>query len=330
MSQILQITERRMWSDFTSCHSDRSTDKGSLRSSCCTTVAFNTSNIRLPSPALLTGSTYVTEHTALSDQHLVTGKCEVQYWITAELIPKTNSEGVLNVPLTTSCCLDLSFQPSKIHISPATATAKQSTRLRLSESCNSVFSYCGYSRSAPRQPARIRFNVSQAPPIPLTCRGSDGQHAFTLPVTMSITIPSPRSAVDATRSVLLRQLLLQKGLIDVTSLTAHWRTSQHFSVGATATEHMITSDLSHLVAKEMKLDFPPFYVSESRSECEYTATAYIDIAVPEALVSSCSFGSKLLEISHSLNLTLSTRKLATSVPLLQASTAKMQLDCALS
>lgn len=330
MAQILQSTERRRWSDFASYPNDHNRDKDSPDSTCCSTVTFNTSGVRLPSSEILTGSRYITEHTALSDQHLVTGKCKVKYWITAEFIPNISTQNVPNVPQITSCPLDLSFQPSAIDISPVTATAKQSTRLRFSESCNSVFAYCGYSRFTSRQPANICFNVSEAPAIPLTCRGPDGQHAFNLPITMSVTIPPPRSAVDATRSTLLRHQLLQKGLESIISLTAYWHTLQHFSAGAAATDHTITSDLSHLVAKDMKLDFPPFYVSKNQYGDEYTATTYIDITVPEALVSSCSFDSKLLEISHSLNLTLSTRKLEASVPLLPACTAKMQVDCALS
>ncbi|KAK5077663.1 hypothetical protein LTR70_009543 [Exophiala xenobiotica] len=328
--KILQCSERRRWSDFASYPDDHNRDKGSPDSTCCVTVAFNTSGVRLPSSEIFTGSRYITEHTALRDQRLVTGKCKVKYWITAELIPNISTENVLNVPQITSCPLDLSFQPSAIDVSPVTATAKQSTRLRFSGSCNSVFAYCGYSRFTSRQPADICFNVSRMPAIPLTCRGTNGQHEFTLPITMSITISPPRSAVDATRSTLLRHQLHQKGLESMVSLTAHWHTLQHFSAGAAATDHTITSDLSNLVAKDMKLGFPPFYVSKKQHGDEYTATTYIDIAVPEALVSNCSFDSKLLEISHSLNLTLSTGKLEATVPLLPAYTAKMQVDCALS
>ncbi len=330
-TQILQITEQRRWSDFKSCSDDQCADQSRSESACCATVNFDIRGTRLPSSTTLTGSRYITEHTALSDQCLATGKCEVQFWITADFIANPGTNRVPSMPRTIICPLDLSFPPSSVQVQPSNTTAKQHTRIHFKESCNSIFAYCGYSRHLPRQPAEIRFDFPQAAPLPLVRSGPSGQHTFTLPITITITIPSPTSAADATRTTLLRHHLQQKGLERMVSLAACWRTRQRFSIGPAAADHTITKESLSNVAKDINLDFPPFYVLNGSRQEEHTATTYVDLTVPEAAMSKCSYGAELLEIAHSLNLVLSTKGLEmASMPLLPASTAKMWADCSLS
>lgn len=148
---------------------------------------------------------------------------------------------------------------------------------------------------------------------------------------MTITIPTLVSAAGATKSTLLRHHLRQKGLESIVSLSAYWHEDQRFSAGALAKDYTIMNKTSQMIAKDTKLDFPPFYTLDEEHGEEYTATTYVDLVVPRTLASSCSFGSELLRISHSISLVLSTKKLeVASFSLLPSYMAKMQADVSLS
>ena len=299
----------------------------------CAKVTFNTSGIKFPSSTTLTGSRYVTEHTALSDQHLVTGKCEVQYWMTADILSETATDITIHPNNSTIHPLMISPSLASVGISPSSSMAKQHSRLRFKQSRNSFFAYFGCSTTLPRQWPTICFSTDISSSIRLRERGPNGQYYFSLPIVISITTLQSTSGADATRSTILQHYLRQKGLEGVVYLTgAQWRTAQRFSAGAgaVATDHTITNVNSRAIVQDTKLDFPPFYVLKTKHGEEYTATTYVDITVPHALLSSPSFGSDLLSVSHNLDLVLSTRKLDTSMTLLPSCTAKMQIDCALT
>jgi len=235
------------------------------------------------------------------------------------------------MPRIVSSPLDLSFRPMSVHLEPSITVSKPPTRLRFKESCNSVFAYCGYSRYTPCQSANITFNIPKMAPLPLMRSAGHDQPTCVVPLTMTITIPSPASSADAMRSTLLRHHLLQKGLKGIVSLSADWHTNQCFSIGAAATDHTITTRLSRAIAGKVDLDIPPFYLQSTEQGEEYTATTYVDLTIPKALISDCSLESNLLKTTHMLDLALSTSKMQMgSVLLLPACSARMTADCSLS
>ncbi|KAJ9659394.1 hypothetical protein H2198_003123 [Neophaeococcomyces mojaviensis] len=281
----------------------------------------------------LSGSTYITEHTALSDQHLVRGRCDIQYWLTAEFI--SDITGATPKPNSFNRVLDLPFQPTFIALDSSTSIAKTPARFRLKESCSTISSTLGLTKTICQWP-QIIFEIPKVIPQNLNCHQIARRklYKFTMPLATTITIPSPRTAAQATSSTVLRHLLIQRGLRDIISIRPHFRKQITFGVGKRTPGHSVTKDNTEDIQVDpacVNMYFPPFYAEQTKDGDAYTAVIELELSIPESCLPSCSYESELLKVRYTLELDVTAQKVQNSgMVLMPECTARLESKCFVS
>lgn len=283
---------------------------------------------RLPSTTTLSGSRYITKHTALSDQHLVKGRCDIRYWVTTDIDDTRGDERQLQAPYPVSTPLELRLPSSFICIEATRGIAHSQTCYGLKAGYNYISARCGFLRAMSRHTAQLIFDVPELSSIPI----ASGQ-SFKLPVNLTVTLPRPVSSKETLRNTLTRHHLLRQGLRELVFATIQWQTATCFSVGSRHPDHSIRSAVRYAVTFGLVVDFPPFYpVAGNNFNSEsYAATAVIELTLPNAVLSGCSYDSELFRRSHTLHLELITKKLEIgSMLVLPQTSATLDVKCMLS
>lgn len=270
----------------------------------------------IPSSACLRGSTYVTEHTALRDQHLVQGQCDVLYWITATTIdnrpsPPAKPEHVL------SCIGVVVTPPSQIALQPIStiATTSQSINLRRMLGVS-------YRQSSP---PKIMMRISEARiQLSISRKDISATHSIRLPIEMRIAMARSSQAA-------LIQDALRREVKDFLSGKAQLLLNQRFGSRTEKQDHVIHQTKVQHSTKLQHIDVPPFYVSRDGDMDVFTSVAELMLDVPSIHLQVSSCDLSLLQLSYVLNLELTTRKLVGhDCTLLSSHSCKLRIPCGIS
>lgn len=299
----------------------------------------------------ISGSKYVTQSTALNDQHLISGRCQVIYCIEARFIltrgpchyaaPNNMRECVGQ--LSKSSILKLQPSPSTVRLVPLRKVlkgedgcleveAKCSNVLRMKKQCQ--FFMSGSSRQLQVQP-KILFSILRS--LSQNCMvapSSGSTSTFLIPVTMTVSLPNTNTSTPANIDPIvsaLRQQLTISGFSNVVAVASTWHTKYAFTTNPSMPEDENRIE-QHTVRQENRaLKFPPFYEITSN---QYTATADLEISVPAGLPATSRNG--LLDIQHFLSLAFIVGEEETSSLSVSSSsmskyvlgmTANMRVEC---
>lgn len=286
----------------------------------------------LPKSGTLTGRTWISEHTALSDQHIATGKCDVEYWVEFDDLigPEHSYKSCTSIsPVLLS---DLDVSPSSIEVKQITTKAKRQNGRLMQASVAGISKALGLS------------TLTQCPYPNLTFQLSDGRtqqlqhfegemsrsHILTLPLLVSIQLPQPTSGQHAMSLTVLRHRLLQRGVVDFGVFTAKFIVKRRFGVGLPDKGYTINKENACVVAEDAIIDLPPFYPHNSKDGEVLAATTEIKLNIPDHLLRNCTTTLDLLQISQSLSLDIRTKQLDAELPgLLPAYSTRLVTNCCL-
>lgn len=287
----------------------------------------------------ISGSKYITQSTALNDQHLVSGSCDVVYWIEARFVPSTSSSDNVNDQrrLLRSSALNLKPSPNRVRLAPPRSSlkgenkrmeveAKTSNAVRLRKQCQSLFS--GASRQSQVQP-RFMFSIEDSLSHDhMLIATSTSTSTFVLPLTMTVFMPPNSSGSATSPNDTLRKYLISSGFPNAITVTSTWHTKYQISASPASSDSEDEMEKSTVRHHGHVLRLPPFYQSTGS---QYTATAELEISVPAGLAVTSDNG--LLAVQHFLHLGIKIgeeeKSTSHSTPVSHAAgmTADMRVEC---
>jgi hypothetical protein len=243
----------------------------------------STSDAFIPSTTL-SGTTYLTKVTALTNRELLKGSCEVVYTLEADFLRSATRQVVRRI----SCPVDISpsltaLEAKVIYSSPSDSVEEiAKPQLRSLNRFRGTQSQPGVSVEVPKL---LGYLISDFSTVSTGCR------RLTIPVTVNVTLPegSRRQA----------QSLLEKEQLSW-SVKAQWFSRRTFTTGSSAVESTVHSD--RVSSQQYAVVLPPLYKSNQESS-KYTATVEMDLLVPES-ISTPSVSTDLLNIGYTLDLSM--------------------------
>ena len=230
----------------------------------------------------LSGSTYLTKVTALTNRELLEGSCEVMYSLEAEFLQSETNQVVRRV----GCPVDISSGLTALDVGVVASGASEKVKETAKPQQRSLNRFIG-SNSQP--------NVSIEIPKALGSLSSDrstvstGCRRLTVPVSVNVSLP--------TNTRRQAQSLLEKDQLRC-SVNAQWYSRRTFTTGYSAVESTINSN--RVSSQQYTVALPPLYKSDSESS-NYTTTVEVDLLVPESM-STASISTSLLDINYVLDL----------------------------
>ena len=271
------------------------------------------------------GSTLVTESTALTDQHRVDGTCDVLYWLTAEfqshgIVTKTLRRPVDMQRLSTTLHLNASSSPTANLESTASVSLWSTIRRAWPSKRKSPVST--FSLSLPSHLGIISDSQER---VGVKCQ------SIAIPLTVALQLPSHSTADTWSNGVLHHGLSA-----DVTAL---WHTRRVFATNGLSQSRYRRRDCPRIsrhtvVTEKAELTFPPLLChkndlypsqgSATSGPVVYSTTDLFYMSLPET-VSSPSVYTDLLRISYELELAVSFKGSKQSIGRLDRCTARMKV-----
>lgn len=258
----------------------------------CISTTSSTSTF-LP-PLFLSGSTFITCSSALSDRQRVDGTCEVSYWIEASFLSAGNAvmHRATSIVDIASVPLSVSFaQPGNSeHIYQL---AKPQSNLVRRYFCSQPQPQTSLSVRIPRQLGPIHWT------------GKTNRNIL-LPISVALETHSDSSLPGQASTSC--------------SISARWTTTHSFG------QPVITK--SHISTQSIKTLLPPFYTSASSNI--HTTLTLLDLSVPSSLCNP-STSTTLLNIAYTLELDMRfeigdlRRTVALKLPVVLSSVADQEM-----
>ncbi|EXJ72059.1 uncharacterized protein A1O5_04562 [Cladophialophora psammophila CBS 110553] len=231
----------------------------------------------------LSGTTYLTRVTALTNRELLEGSCEVAYSLEAEFLRSQTGQVVRRI----SCPVNVSsgLTPLDVEVtSPSHSDQVEQVakpQLRLNRLLG------------PQSQPEVSVHL----PKMLGCATNDfstastGCRRLTVPVSVKVGLPSHirRQA----------QSLLETDLLNC-SVTARWFAKRTFTTGSSAVESTVHSDRAS--TQKFALTLPPLYKTNTETS-KYTTSMELELLVPES-ISTPSISTDLLKVSYTLDLSM--------------------------
>lgn len=243
----------------------------------------NTSNSFIPSTSM-SGTTYLTKVTALTNRELLQGSCEVVYSLEAEFLRSETNQVVRKI----SCPVDISsgLTPLDVEVTSANHSDKVvETAKSQARSLNRLFGSSSQPDVSVELPRMLGSVISDQSTASTGCR------RLTVPISVNISMPS-----NARRQL---QSLSEKDQIKC-SVKAQWFSRRSFTTGSAAVESTIQTD--RVSTQQYTIALPPLYRSSSEGS-KYTTMMEMDLLLPES-ISTPSIATNLLKVSYTLDLTM--------------------------
>lgn len=267
-----------------------------------------------PSSATFQGTTYVTEHTALSDQHLVNGNCDIVYRVIATTSPDIRKPRCSRKPCVLNCTGVVSLPPSRLSIDSTHAIAKAKNSI----SARSLFKPS--TTRLPRPKVTLRVPETHVK-LNNTRKGPVAAQQIRVPLEIHITMARSSNAA-------LLQDLLRRAVRDFLSAKAQFVVNRRFGPRTDQQTHTIRHIETHRLPELQHIDVPPFYVSDDGEIISYTSVAELVLEIPSAYTQVSSSDLGILHISYILHIELTMKKLAyDGCALLQSHSCKLWVPC---
>ncbi|EXJ62737.1 hypothetical protein A1O7_03175 [Cladophialophora yegresii CBS 114405] len=232
----------------------------------------------------LSGTTYLTKVTALTNRELLQGSCEVLYTLEADFLRSETSKLVRRI----SCPVDISssLAPLRAEVTssgPSDRVEKLAKpQLRSLNRFRGTQSQPGLSIEVPKMLGCI---------VPDASTVSTGCRRLTVPILVNVSLPS-----NVRRQ---SQSLLENEQLKL-SVKAKWFTRRTFTTGSSAVESTIHSD--RVSTQNYAVTLPPLYKSSTESS-KYTTTVELDLLLPESILTP-TISTDILNINHTLDLNM--------------------------
>jgi hypothetical protein len=240
-------------------------------------------NTFVPSTTL-SGKTYLTKVTALTNRELLEGSCEVVYTLEAAFLQSASKKVVRRI----SCPVDISSSLTPLDVQVTSSGSSEMIEERAKPQQRSLGRFLGsqsqleVSVELPKNLGTIISDLSTA---------STGCRRLTVPISVNVSIPS-----NLRRHA--QSMLEKDGLKCLVS--AQWFARRTFTTGSSAVESTIHND--RVSSQQYSLPLPPLYKSSSDSS-KYTTLLLADLLIPESMVTP-TVSTTLLGIGYTLDLTM--------------------------
>ena len=268
-----------------------------------------------PKPGRYAGATFITEHSALSDQHAVEGQCSIVYYLRAEWAGSQQAAQIVDLP-------KIAWPLSTYDLRSTASTAKTSKYTRAHQFLSRSLSMASQTTNptmkmtVPQVSAKFNKNTS---------RSKSNTHVLKMPITFSVELPN---SVTSEMQTAMDSLMSSNGLSNFASVDAQWNTKQKFGVQKPSDDHEIFRGSRVVLGKAMPMNMPPMYTTKTETGTTYTGTIDLVLVIPDQAAPSCTFKSPLLSNSYEISLQISTRSLkGQGMASLPAYSTKLDIDC---
>lgn len=269
--RLLCLKQKRKRSSFEQTQSSKSPIPTSISSE----VTFNLP-ASLPSVSM-TGSTFVTKSSALTDRHQISGQCVTRYWL--EAVFESGGVKVQRV----ICPVDFPklLKPSQMTV--LASNGSNCTRQPL-RALRKGFAFRRNSNSMPALTLEVPHQLGIVASAPKAA----GQGVQRLSIPLTVSSFDGASCCSSFR-------------LGRTSVETRWHTRKSFGTSSAAQQVPGSTIVKGtIVRQESKLSFPPFYGAVEH-ENAYSSTTWLELALPES-VNDSSVDMNLASISYELEL----------------------------
>jgi len=232
----------------------------------------------------LSGTTYLTKVTALTNRELLEGSCEVLYALEAEFLRSETKQLVRRI----SCPVDIASGLTALDVQVTSTNQSGKFEELAKPQSRSLNRFLG-SQSQPalsvEVPKMLGSIVSDSSTVSTGCR------RLTVPITVNVSLPSNvrRQAESLLESDQLR-----------CSVKAQWFSRRKFTTGFMAVESTVHSD--RVSTQNYAVTLPPLYKSDAESS-KYTTMVELDLLLPESIATP-SVSTDVLNINYTLDLSM--------------------------
>lgn len=271
-----------------------------------------------PAPGRHTGATFITEHSALSDQHIVTGWCTIVYYLRAERSGSTQPSQIADLP-------QIEWPLNTYDLKATSVMAKTSKYDRAHQFLRRSLSMATQTTSTPSM--EITIPEASAKFVKRSSPSKNNAHVLKMPLTINITMPKNATTTSETQ-VAMEKLLSYSGMQDFALIDAQWITKQQFAVQDPSQDHKVLSTSQVVLGKALPINLPPMYTTKTETGTLYTGTIEVVLVVPDQVASTCSFESALLLNNYKIALQVSTRAVkGEGNAALPSYSAKVNVNC---
>ncbi|OCT50815.1 hypothetical protein CLCR_07248 [Cladophialophora carrionii] len=232
----------------------------------------------------LSGTTYLTKVTALTNRELLKGSCEVLYTLEAEFVRSETNQLVRRI----SCPVDIPSSLAPLDVEVTSSGPSDKVEEVAKPQLRSLNRFLG-SQSQPGLSVEVSKMlgciVSDASTVSTGCR------RLTVAVFVNVSLPS---------NVRRRAQTLWENEHLKLSAKAQWLTRRTFTTGYSAVESTVHSD--RVLTQNYAVSLPPLYESSAESS-KYTTTVELDLLLPESILTP-TISTDILNINHTLNLSM--------------------------
>ncbi|OAP57009.1 hypothetical protein AYL99_09121 [Fonsecaea erecta] len=232
----------------------------------------------------LSGTTYLTKVTALTNRELLEGSCQVAYTLEAEFLRSPTNQVVRRI----SCPVDVSsgLTPLEVEVTSDGYSDHVAQIAKPQLRWNRLLG----SQSQPEVSVHLPKLVGCA--VNDSSTASTGCRRLTVPVSVNIAFPSHNRRPA--------QSLMEKDSLNC-SVTARWLTKRTFTTGPAAVESTVHSDRAS--TQKFATTLPPLYKSSTETS-KYTTSMELELLLPES-ISTPTISTDLLKVSYTLDLSMS-------------------------
>ncbi|KIX98045.1 uncharacterized protein Z520_06124 [Fonsecaea multimorphosa CBS 102226] len=231
----------------------------------------------------LSGTTYLTKVTALTNREQLEGSCQVVYTLEAEFLRSPTKQVVRRI----SCPVDISSALTSLDVEVTSGGYSDHVE-QIAKSQLRLDRFRG-SQSQPKVSVHMPKLIGCA--VNDFSTASTGCRRLTVPVSVNVAFPSQirRQA----------QELLEKDSLRC-SVTARWLTKRTFTTGSSAVESTVHSDRAS--TQKFAMTLPPLYKPNIETS-KYTTSMELELLLPES-ISTPSVSTDLLKVSYTLDLSM--------------------------
>ncbi|ETN44286.1 uncharacterized protein HMPREF1541_10466 [Cyphellophora europaea CBS 101466] len=294
VQKVLNLVEECSWSQFVPLYAPAS-DKQRAYSAA---ISFSRpaekplsrlssrTNSLLPATNMY-GTTYITKHTALSDQHAVEGRCETHIWVSADFF----RHGVL--VHSSRSAIELDTRPRLLEL----GSSKQQPSGPLTTQCRPRMSGVKAGLTSFRKSTKAQSSLQvQLPTDSLIVSPSqlrNGRNCSTVSVPLQVSVTGLSSA-DV-------KALLQDGGLRC-EVETKWISKHAFTAPTSSTEHAASATVTKRTATTQHSDiaFPPVYEADLPEESQVVSTTGVLVAMLPESAALPTFSSALLQVDYEL------------------------------
>ncbi|EXJ86550.1 hypothetical protein A1O3_03503 [Capronia epimyces CBS 606.96] len=252
----------------------------------------------------ISGSTYITRVTALTDRHVVRGSCDVVYWLEAELLRSGSRDSIRKL----TCAVDVSSlaMPMEVEVSSPSNDLDHVEQLAKPQQMRPIhkfFTSQTRARLSVHIPKRLGYLRSDSSSLATGCR------RLSIPVTVDVDLPPPSNSSQQQEG---RESTLMQTQGLKCSVRAKWFTRKTFTTGPPAPESVINN--TTVSTQDLVMTLPPLYSNSpvsipnlisptSASHSNYSTSMDLDLLLPQS-VACPSVSTELLDIVYTLDLSL--------------------------